>query len=82
MSGIGKKEAVPVGGLMEAYISDDYRYDPAWDTSEVRLTVAIHGESYTASVMDWYEIMCGGTRSVTGCIKLYFDPSLNVICRN
>jgi Bacterial extracellular solute-binding proteins, family 5 Middle. len=53
-------------GLMEAYISDDYRYDPAWDTSEVRLTVAIHGESYTASVMDWYEIMCGGTRSVTG----------------
>ncbi len=53
-------------GLMEAYISDDYRYDPAWDTSEIRLTVAIHGESYSASIMDWYEIMCGGTRSVTG----------------
>ncbi len=53
-------------GLMEAYISDAYRYDPAWDTSAVRLTVAIHGESYTASIMDWYEIMCGGTRSVTG----------------
>ena len=53
-------------GLMEAYISDAYRYDPSWDTSAVRLTVAIHGEAYTASIMDWYEIMCGGTRSVTG----------------
>jgi oligopeptide transport system substrate-binding protein len=53
-------------GLMEAYLSDAYRYDPAWDTAKVRLTVAIHGESFTASIMDWYEIMCGGTRSVTG----------------
>ena len=53
-------------GLMEAYISDDLRYDRAWDTSEARITVAIHGENYTASVTDWYEIMCGSTRSVTG----------------
>lgn len=58
--------AVDPHGLMEAYISDDYRYDPAWHTSDVRLTIAIHGESYTASLVDWYEIMCGGTRSVTG----------------
>ncbi len=54
-------------GLMEAYLSDAYRYDSAaWDTATVRLSVAIHGESYTASVMEWYEIMCGETRSVTG----------------
>ena len=53
-------------GLMEAYLSDAYRYDPAWDTSSVRLTAAIHGELYTASLMDWYEIMCGDTRTVTG----------------
>ena len=53
-------------GLMEAYLSDAYRYDPAWDVNTVRLTVAIHGEGYTASLTDWYEIMCGGTCSVTG----------------
>ena len=53
-------------GLMEAYLSDAYRYDPAWDIASERLTAAIHGQNYTASIPDWYEIMCGGTRSVTG----------------
>ena len=53
-------------GLMEAYLSDDYRYDPAWDVSAVRLTLTIHGTDCTASIMDWYDIMCGETRSVTG----------------
>jgi ABC-type transport system substrate-binding protein len=51
-------------GLMEAYISDAYRYDPAWDASAVPLTVTIRGECFTASVTDWYAIMCGETRPV------------------
>ncbi len=62
-------------GLMEAYLSDEYRYDPCWDTSSVRLTVSIHGESYTASIMDWYEIMRGETRSVSGAEGTTLDFS-------
>ncbi len=62
-------------GLMEAYISNDYRYDPSWDTSAVRLTVAIHGESFTASIMDWYAIMCGETRTVVGADGISLDFS-------
>jgi len=52
--------------LMEAYISDAYRYDPSWDTSSVRMTFTIHGENYTASMTDWFNIMCGETRLIFG----------------
>jgi len=52
--------------LMEAYISDTYRHDPSWDISSARMTVTIHGESYTSSVTNWFEIMLGERRVVTG----------------
>jgi len=46
-------------GLMEAYTSSGYQYDPAWDTTTSMLTINLNGVDYTASVWDW-------TRSMTG----------------
>ena len=40
-------------GLMEAYTSADYQYDPSWDTTTSMETVTIDGVEYTASVWDW-----------------------------
>ncbi len=47
-------------GLMEAYTSSNYQYDPSWDTSAETLTVTIDGVDYTASVWDWTQAI-GGT---------------------
>ena len=52
-------------GLMEAYIAPNYQYDPSTDFSAVDLTIAIDGVDYTASVMDWYQIMAGNTTTIT-----------------
>ena len=46
-------------GLMEAYTSSGYQYDPAWNTEEAQLTIALDGVNYTASVWDWTTSMTG-----------------------
>ena len=40
-------------GLMEAYTSSSYQYDPSWDTTTAMLTVDVDGAALTASVWDW-----------------------------
>ena len=46
-------------GLMEAYTSSGYQYDPAWDTTAAMLTINLDGVNYTASVWDWTTSMSG-----------------------
>ncbi len=46
-------------GLMEAYTSSGYQYDPAWDTTTAKLTINLNGVDYTASVWDWTTSMTG-----------------------
>ena len=46
-------------GLMEAYTSSGYQYDPAWNTEEAQLTINLDGVNYTASVWDWTTSMTG-----------------------
>ena len=52
-------------GLMEAYVSPNYQYDSNWDTTTEPLTVKIDGVEYTASIMDWNDIMVGEVRTIT-----------------
>ena len=51
-------------GLMEAYVSPSYQYDSNWDTTAEPLTVTIDGVAYTASIMDWNDIMVGEVRTI------------------
>ena len=51
-------------GLMEAYTSSNYQYDPAFDTSTATLTIKIGGVDYTASLVDWNAIMTGDTKTI------------------
>ena len=46
-------------GLMEAYTSSGYQYDPSWDTTAAMLTINLDGVNYTASVWDWTTSMTG-----------------------
>lgn len=46
-------------GLMEAYTSSGYQYDPSWDTTTDMLTINLDGVDYTASVWDWTTSMTG-----------------------
>ena len=48
-------------GLMEAYTSSNYQYDPSWDTTAAMLEIEIDGEAYTASVWDWTQAIAGTT---------------------
>lgn len=48
-------------GLMEAYTSSNYQYDPSWDTTVDMLEIEIDGEAYTASVWDWTQAIAGTT---------------------
>lgn len=60
--------------LMEAYISPNYQYDPSNDYSKLQLTVAVDGQTYTASATDWLSVMNGQSRTVTapdGSTKSY-----------
>ena len=41
-------------GLIEAYVSSNYQYDPAWKPAETQMTVTIDGEAYTTDVWTWY----------------------------
>lgn len=52
-------------GLMEAYTSTDYQYDPAWNTTTENLTIAIDGVEYTATVWAWTEAMGGKKITIT-----------------
>ena len=74
-------------GLMEAYTSSGYQYDPAWNTEEAMLTINLDGVDYTASVWDWTTSITGtaitadvaglaveGMGTVTG--EITFDPAV------
>ena len=52
-------------GLMEAYTSPNYQYDPAWDTRQTLAEVEIDGVTYTASVYDWTYAMMGEVIEIT-----------------
>ena len=52
-------------GLMEAYTSPNYQYDPAWDTTQTMAEVEIDGVTYTASVYDWTYAMMGEVIEIT-----------------
>ena len=52
-------------GLMEAYTSSDYQYDPAWNTTTETLTIAIEGKNYTATVWDWTLAIMGEAITLT-----------------
>lgn len=41
-------------GLIKAYVTDEYQYDPAWKPAETDLTIELDGESYTTDVYNWY----------------------------
>ncbi len=51
-------------GLMEAYTTEDYQYNPSWDTSAEMWDITLSdGVTYTASVLDW--TMCMGGEKIT-----------------
>lgn len=52
-------------GLIEAYIMPAYQYDDCIDYTKIDVTVAIDGVDYTASAMDWYNVMSGVPTTVT-----------------
>ena len=53
-------------GLMEAYTTSDYQYDPAWDTSTALWSIKLKdGKTYTASVLDWTMTMAGEEITIT-----------------
>lgn len=52
-------------GLMEAYTTEDYQYNPHWDTSQEMLTINLNGTDYTASVLDWTKTMSGDEITIT-----------------
>ncbi len=51
-------------GLMEAYTSESYQYDPSWNTKEEKLTISIEGTDYTATVWDWTLAIMGDTITI------------------
>lgn len=52
-------------GLMEAYTTENYQYDPAWNTAVAKATINVKGVDYTASILDWTSIMAGDKKTVT-----------------
>lgn len=52
-------------GLMEAYTSTDYQYDPSWDTTAAQWEIELSDGKYTASVWDWTATMAGETITIT-----------------
>lgn len=52
-------------GLMEAYTSANYQYDPSWDTTTDMLTIDLNGKEYTASVWDWTQAISGTPVTIT-----------------
>ncbi len=71
-------------GLMEAYTTENYQYDPAWDTSTATLDITLDGVTYTATVLDWTFAMSGtavkGTNKDTGeTVELAFPYSTDPV---
>lgn len=66
-------------GLMEAYTSANYQYDPAWDTTTDMLDITLGEETYTASVWDWTQAIAGetveGTNAAGETVELCFPYS-------
>ncbi len=61
-------------GLMEAYTSSAYQYDPGWDTTVETITINLNGTDYTASVWDWTQCIAGTPITITaadGTVKEY-----------
>ncbi len=52
-------------GLVEAYTTSGYQYNPSWDTSVEMATVEIDGVKYTASVLDWTYCLGGEEITIT-----------------
>lgn len=53
-------------GLMEAYTTADYQYDPAWDTSSAMWSIKLKdGVTYSATVLDWTYTMAGKEITIT-----------------
>ncbi|MBR3504905.1 MAG: hypothetical protein IKO07_11800 [Clostridia bacterium] len=46
-------------GLMEAYTSSNYQYDPSWDTTSDMLQIELEGETFEATVWDWTKAIQG-----------------------
>ena len=65
-------------GLMEAYTSSGYQYDPAWDTSAAMLTINLDGVNYTGSVIDWTYSMTGTsfTATLDDGTEVEMDPAV------
>lgn len=51
--------------LVEAYTTDQYQYNPHWDTAAEKLTVELGGVEYTASVLEWTETLGGVEITIT-----------------
>ena len=47
-------------GLMEAYVSPNYQYDPGWDTSKTMIDIEVDGQILRASARDWVMIALAG----------------------
>ena len=41
-------------GLIEAYVTENYQYDPSWKPAETEMSVTLNGETYTSDVWTWY----------------------------
>ena len=52
-------------GLMEAYLLPSYQYDDCTDFTAIDVTIAIDGVDYTASAMDWLNIMNSTAVTIT-----------------
>ena len=66
-------------GLMEAYTSNNYQYDPCWDTTAEKLEITLGDETYTATVWDWTQAISGteveGTNAAGETVTLCFPYS-------
>ena len=61
-------------GLMEAYTSSTYQYDPSWDTTKETITINLSGTDYTATVWDWTQAISGTSitiKAADGTTKTY-----------
>ena len=41
-------------GLIEAYVTSTYQYDPAWKPADTQMTVELDGAKYTSDAWTWY----------------------------
>ena len=66
-------------GLIEAYTSANYQYDPSWDTTTDELAITLGDETYTATVWDWTKAISGevvtGKNAAGETVELSFPYS-------